>query len=284
MAADAPFFSRLATVARSRLPEAWRAPLERLRFDDGGEGFDPLGMHPDAIAAGTYLTHWLYDRYFRVVSTGIEHVPTSRPAILASNHSGTIPLDGMMIYLDVLRRTEPTRVLRPILDHFVPGLPFISTFFSRAGALGGSRGNVRFALEHGDLLLIFPEGTAGIGKTIWQRYELQEWRVGHAELAIRHGVPVVPTAVIGAEEQLPQIARLGGIRLFGIPYLPIPLTPIPLPVRYHLYYGPPIELGRRFRPADADDPVAVAEAARLVRDAVAALIARGLREREGIFR
>ena len=251
---------------------------------NAGHGFDALGLHPDTIAVGAQALRWLYERYFRVVSHGIENIPAAGPAILASNHGGGLPFDGMMIYLDVLRNSAPPRVVRPILDHFVPGLPFVSTFFARVGSIGGSRGNVRYALEQGELLLVFPEGTEGIGKPIWKRYQLQEWRVGHAELAIRYRAPVVPVAVIGAEEQLPQIGRIEGVHVLGIPYLPILATPLPLPVRFHIHYGAPIDLPALYTAEDADDPEKVAAAAALVKEAVAGLIRRGLDEREGIFR
>ena len=270
--------------ALRRIPAAWRRQIERVPLDDAGHGFDPLGLSREGLAAGVLLARWLYERYFRVRSFGHANIPAAGPAILAANHSGTLPLDAMMIALDVIRRSEPPRALRPILDHFVPGLPFISTFFARAGAIGGSRGNVRYALERGELLLIFPEGTDGIGKPFSARYQLQEWRVGHVELAIRHRAPVVPVAVIGAEEQWPQIARLDGVHVLGIPYLPIPATPLPLPVRYTIYYGEAIDFSGRLEPEDADDPALVAAAAAEVKEAVARLVEHGLRAREGIFR
>src|SRR5690606_28426001 len=132
----------------------------------------------------------------------------------------------------------------------------------------------------GELLLIFPEGVPGIGKPFHERYQLQEWRVGHAELAIRHRAPVVPVAIVGPEEQMPRIARLRRLgRLFGAPYVPLTLTPFPLPVRYHILYGAPIALHERYAPADADDPESLRAAANEVRDAVAALLAEGLRAR-----
>lgn len=269
--------------AIGRLSEVWRRRIERVELADAGHGFDPLGMSREGLARGVFAARLLYERYFRVRSHGHANIPAEGPAILASNHSGLLPFDGMMIALDVLRHSEPPRAVRPIMDHFVPALPFVSPFFARAGAIGGSRGNVRYALEHGELLLIFPEGTTGIGKLFWHRYQLQQWRVGHVELAIRHRAPVVPVAVIGAEEQWPQIARLDGVHVLGIPYLPIPATPLPLPVRYHIYYGPPIDFRERHRPEDADDPAIVEAAAAEVKAAVAGLIERGLREREGIF-
>ena len=89
------------------------------------------------------------------------------------------------------------------MNHFVPALPFIGTIFARGGMVGGSRGNVRALLEAGELLMIFPEGTPGIIKPFHKRYQLQKFRVGHAELAIRHQVPVIPVGIVGAEEQLP---------------------------------------------------------------------------------
>ena len=110
---------------------------------------------------------------------------------MAANHSGNVPLDGMMLWNDVLRHTRPPRVVRGIADHFVPALPFIGTIFARGGMVGGSRGNVRALLEAGELLMIFPEGTPGIIKPFHKRYQSKKFRVGHAELAIRHQVPVI---------------------------------------------------------------------------------------------
>jgi 1-acyl-sn-glycerol-3-phosphate acyltransferase len=124
----------------------------------------------------------------------------------------------------------------------------------------------------------------GIVKPWSERYKLQKFRVGHAELAIRHRAPVVPVGVVGAEEQLPQLftsRRLG--KLVGVPTFPVPLVPFPLPVRYHLLYGPPIPMHEDYTPDQADDPEVVAEAALRVKEAVAKLIARGLEEREGVF-
>jgi 1-acyl-sn-glycerol-3-phosphate acyltransferase len=275
-----PAFARL--VAQARLPEAERARLDRLRYADAGHGYDAFGMHPDVVAFGEALVAPLYDHYFRVRSRGHAHIPETGAAVLAGNHSGAIPTDAMMVWLDVLRNTEPPRVARSVADHFVPMIPFIGTLFARGGMVGGSRGNARTLLEAGELLTIFPEGVPGISKHFRDRYVLQDWRVGHAELAIRHRAPVVPFAVVGAEEQMPQVGRIP-IPLFGAPFVPITLTPVPLPVRYHILYGEPIPTHLDYRPEHADDPGAVREAAARVKSAVAGLITQGLAEREGIF-
>ncbi len=137
-------------------------------------------------------------------------------------------------------------------------------------------------MEAGELLIIFPEGTPGISKPFSKRYQLQDWRQGHCEMAIRYRAPVVPFAVIGAEEQMPQLATLPG---FGpIPLIPIPATLLPMPVRYHICYGEPIPLDKEFTPEDADDPTIVKEAALRVKAAVQELLAYGLKQRKGIFK
>ena len=277
-----PFRPRIAR-ALSRLyggPEV-RDRAERLSYPDAGHGFDRFGMHPDFVALGECIGMPLYDNYFRVKSYGAENIPTSGPAVLAGNHSGTLPLDGAMLWVDVLRHTEPPRTARPIADYFVSTLPLVSTLFARCGVVGGSKGNARALLEAGELLMIFPEGTPGIGKPFSERYKLQTWRQGHCELAIRYSAPVVPVGIVGAEEQMPQIARipLGG----AMPYLPVPATLVPLPVRYHIHYGEPLRFDEEFSPSDADDPEIVADAARRVKKAVQGLLDRGLEMREGIF-
>jgi 1-acyl-sn-glycerol-3-phosphate acyltransferase len=253
--------------------DAPSSSMRRNGLHDEGHGYDVFGLHEPTAARMARWASVLYQRYFRVESQGSEHLPENGSAILVPNHSGVLPVDGAMLWLDVYRRTR--RILRPIADRFVPQLPFVSTAFARCGVVSGTRGNVRRLLERGDLLAIFPEGVTGTIKPYRARYQLQAWRVGHAELAIRHRAPVVPVAVIGAEESWPVLARLP-VHAFGIPYLPMPMTPLPMPVQYHLYYGEPIYLHREYPVTAADEPEAVAEAAATVHDAVEALVARGL--------
>lgn len=258
--------------------------LDQLRWRDAGHGYDRLGMHPDWVRASVASARFLYERYFRVTSHGIENVPRSGPTLLAANHSGMLPIDGAMLYLDLVRGLDPPRVPRVVADLFVPRLPFVFLFFNRTGAVSGDRMTMHRLLDDGELTVVFPEGTPGIGKPFSERYHLQPFRVGHAELALRHCAPVVPVAIIGAEEQWPQLARIERFHLFGAPYLPIPATPLPLPVRFHIWYGEPIHLDARWSPEEADDPNVAEEAASLVQDAVQRLIDRGLNERKGIFR
>ncbi len=259
-----------------------RDRADRLHYADAGHGYDRFGMHPDYVAFGDSIAGPLYDRYFRVISHGAENIPKTGAAVIAANHSGTIPIDGAMLFMDIYRNTDPPRAPRTVADYFVSTLPVLSTLFARCGVVSGSRGNARSLLEGGELLCIFPEGVPGIGKPFSERYKLQDWRQGHCELAIRYRAPVVPVAIIGAEEQMPQLAR---IPLPGpIPYLPIPATLLPLPVRYHIWYGEPIRVDQDYTVEDADDPEKVREAAARVKAAVQALVNKGLQERKGIFR
>lgn len=259
------------------------AHLRPVPLHDAGHGYDVFGQERTHVALGLALVEPLHRLWFRVRAYGVEHVPATGRAILAANHSGTLPFDAVMLWADVLLRCQ--RVPRPVADYFVSGMPFINTLFTRSGVVGGTQGNLRVLMEAEELVMIFPEGVPGIGKPFRERYHLQEWRVGHAELALRYRAPVVPVAVIGAEEQMPQVARIEALGpLVGAPYLPVPATPLPLPVRYHIHYGEPLRLYEGHRPEDADDPEVVHRASERVRDAVQALVERGLRQRRGVFR
>jgi 1-acyl-sn-glycerol-3-phosphate acyltransferase len=255
-------------------------------FHDEGYGFDVFGLHPPSLARVVRASRFFYERYFRVDSAGAEHIPAEGPVILVANHGGVLPVDGAMLCLDVLRQTEPPRIPRAVADHFVPRLPLVSTLFARMGVVAGTRANVRHLLGRGELIAIFPEGVTGPGKPFRERYRIQCWRVGFAELAIRHGAAVVPVAIVGAEESWPVLHKITALRAFGAPYLPIPASPVPLPARYHLRYGAPIRFAAE--PAAADDPRAVAAAAEEARAALERLIALARAERErgirGVFR
>ncbi len=251
--------------------------------DAQGPGYDCFGASAEGSELALALTRPLYERWFRVDSQGIENIPGDGATIVAANHSGTLPFDAFMLHADVLRRSSPPRLPRSVMDRFVPQLPFFGTLVARGGGISGSRRNVEHILETGQLLIVFPEGTVGIGKPFRDRYQLQDWRAGHAELALRFRAPVVPTAIVGAEEQMPLLGRIDSLKLFGAPYLPIPITPLPLPVRYHVRYGEPIHLHEEFD-GDPRDPSLIAAAAGRVKEAVQRLIDRGLAERQGVFR
>lgn len=271
-------------VSRWVLPEEIYERALQAEFDDLGHGSDAFGMNKVGLARGMAVTYWMYEYWFRVRSHDIEHVPATGPVILAANHGGMLPLDAMMICHDFGRNHPTNRAARVAMEYFVPSLPLVNLVFSRAGGVAGTRGNFHALLESGQVLISFPEGVAGIGKPTSEAYKLQRWSHGFAELAIRHQAPVVPTAVIGPDEQWPELARLRGVHLYGIPYLPIPATPLPLPVRYHLWYGEPIPVPELYDPEQASDAAAVGDLAERTRVAVQALLDHGVASRDGVFR
>jgi 1-acyl-sn-glycerol-3-phosphate acyltransferase len=246
-------------------------------FFDEGYGYDVFGLHPPTLARTAAVGAPIYERYFRVQSAGIEHVPLQGPAILVANHGGVLPVDAAMLWLDVVRQLD--RIPRCVADQFVPKLPLVSTLFARCGAVSGTRANVAHLLGRGELLAIWPEGVSGPAKAYRDRYQLQAWSVGFAELAIRHRAPVVPVAIVGAEEAWPLATKLG-VRVFGAPYLPIPRWPLPMPARIAIRYGAPIDLGD----GDADDPAVVEAAAADVRVALEAELGALCGARHGVFR
>lgn len=266
------------------LEEGLGERVDRAAIADAGHGYDRLGLSRDGVLAGLAGTRFLYERWFRVSSEGVEHVPREGPAILAANHSGTLPLDAAMLWTDVVRHGDPPRVPRMAVDLFVPRLPLVFTAFARSGAIGGDRTTVSRVLADGELVGIFPEGVPGISKPRAERYRLRPFRPGHAELAIRYGAPIVPVAIVGAEEQWPELARIESFHLFGAPYLPIPAMPFPLPVHYHLRYGPKIDPRERWAADAADDPAIARALAEEVRQAVQGLVDGLLAERNGVFR
>jgi 1-acyl-sn-glycerol-3-phosphate acyltransferase len=269
-------------LARLLLPKQELERFMALETPDAGHGYDALGLERESFVLGAALSWAAYRRYFRVQSYGSEHLPRTGGAILAANHSGFLPTDGAMLAVDVARRSG--RVPRVIGDVFIPFMPWLGALFSRMGVVSGNRENFRYLLESGELVIVFPEGTPGIGKGFKRRYQLQPFRVGHAELALKYQVPVIPAAIVGAEEAWMQIARIDGVHAFGAPYLPIPATPLPLPTRYHLRYGAPIHLHEELAGADPDDPRVTRVASEKVQSAVAALLEQSLRERKGWFR
>lgn len=257
-----------------------RNAIDVLRAEQAAEGWDPFGFDPDALERFLPAVHALYRYYFRVQTFGIENVPKGR-ALLIANHSGQIPVDGMMIATSLLVDAQPPRLVRAMIEKWVPTLPFVSSFFASVGQVVGTPSNARALLQRDDLLMVFPEGSRGISKTYDRRYQLEPFGQGFMRLALETRTPIVPIAVIGAEEQLPSLYNARRLaRLLRMPALPItPTLVVPLPVRYRIHFGQPMVFSGD---CDDEDRVIKHKVDQVV-DAVRGLIEHGLRERTGIF-
>lgn len=251
---------------------------------EGGAPYDRFGFSPEVTRRAFPLVHAFYRAWFRVRSEGIEHLPAEGPAILAGNHAGLLPFDAAMTVLDVVLRTDPPRLPRAVVDRWAGSLPFVNVLFARLGQVVGTRENFADLLDDGQLVLVFPEGMAGVLKRITQRYRVQAFRTGFVELALRKRVPIVPMAIVGSDDQAPILFDLKPVaRALGLPALPItptfpwlgPLGLLPLPVRYRIVYGEPLAFHRQFGPEGADDPRLVRYLARQVRRRVQQLVDRG---------
>jgi 1-acyl-sn-glycerol-3-phosphate acyltransferase len=118
-------------------------------------------------------------------------------------------------------------LLRPVYglaENLFRSLPVLGTLWSRTGGVPAHPDNA-YRLLHDDqqLVLVFPEGTKGTGKLYRDRYKLHRFgRGGFVEIAMRSGVPVVPIAVVGAEESMPIMWKSPRLaKLLNIPYFPV---------------------------------------------------------------
>ena len=164
----------------------------------------------------------VYRHWFRAEWEGLEKIPTEGGALLVSNHAGAIPSDAPAIMHGI--ETELERPVYGLADYFFKSAPVLGTMWARVGGVAAHPDNAyRLLREQRQLVLVFPEGTKGPSKLYRDRYQLRRFgRGGFVEIAMRAGVPVIPIAVVGAEESMPIVARLPTLaRTLGVPYLPI---------------------------------------------------------------
>ncbi len=255
--------------------------LQALARTENEYGVDPFGFHLDYSLAAVAPFLWLYRHYHRVEVHGIEKVPPGR-VLLISNHSGQLPMDGAMIGVAMMMEADPPRAIRSMVEKWVPSLPYVSTFMARVGQIVGTPENCRRLLLADEAILVFPEGTRGISKLWPQRYQLQEFGLGFMRLALETDTPIVPIAVVGAEEQAPALVDVKPLaKLLGFPAFPLTPTglPLPLPTKYRIYFGDPLHFTGR--PDDEDSELD--KKVRVVKTAIQSMIHQGLKERRSVF-
>jgi 1-acyl-sn-glycerol-3-phosphate acyltransferase len=277
-------FDRLRQL-RTRSPEDDIPGRTQALVVHGNEfGFDPFGMSRAHVKTALTVARWLYRHYFRAQAFGIEHVPASGRVLLVANHSGQLPFDALVIGCACFLEPPQPRLVRAMVEFFVPTVPFASYLFSRWGQITGTPENCRRLLAADEAVLVFPEGARGISKPFSRRYQLADFGKGFMRLALETGAPIVPVAVIGAEEQAPAVNVRPLARLFRAPAFPVvPYPPfvaaVPLPVKYRVHFGEPM----RFTGDPDDDDEALEDKIKTVRNRIQSMIHVGLRERQHVF-
>jgi 1-acyl-sn-glycerol-3-phosphate acyltransferase len=230
------------------------------------------------------------EKWFRLEVRGLENIPAEGGALVVSNHSGTVPLDGLMTMLTV--HDHAGRFLRPLGADLVFKLPLVSSLARKGGATLACTEDAERMLSDGELVGVWPEGFKGIGKPFSERYKLQRFgRGGFVSAALRTGVPIIPLSVVGAEEIYPLVGNVPSLaRLLGVPYIPItpffpwlgPLGLVPLPSKWILEFGEPIRTDA-YEPGEAEDPMLVFNVTDQVRETIQHTLFDLLRDRGGVF-
>lgn len=292
----ADLMAAVSTGAKEVFGEQWEPRLAELlaflrRRLSGDYEVDSFGFDPELTEQLLHaIVRPIANTWFRVEVRGLDNIPETGGALVVSNHSGTVPVDGMVTMAAVHEHTG--RFLRPLGADLVFRLPFVSASARRTGATLACQADAERMLRSGELVGVWPEGFKGIGKPFSERYKLQRFgRGGFVSAALSTGVPIVPLSVVGAEEIYPLVGNLPTLaRLLGVPYIPItpffpwlgPLGMVPLPSKWILEFGEPIRTDE-FDEGAAEDPMLVFELTDQVRESIQQTLYQLLRTRSGVF-
>ncbi|RKS70790.1 1-acyl-sn-glycerol-3-phosphate acyltransferase [Actinomadura pelletieri DSM 43383] len=251
---------------------------------------DEFGYDPDFTSAVLLPpARALYEHWFRVELSGVDNIPDGG-ALLVANHSGTIPVDAIM--LSVAVHDHVGRRVRLLGADLVYQIPILGQLARKGGHTLACKSDAARLLAKGELVGVFPEGFKGVGKPFSERYKLQRFgRGGFVGTALRAGVPIVPCAIVGAEEIYPKIGDIPALaRLLGLPYFPVtptfpllgPAGLIPLPSKWMIRFGEPMTLDE-YDADTADDPMTVFNITDHVRENVQGMLYETLLRRGPAF-
>jgi 1-acyl-sn-glycerol-3-phosphate acyltransferase len=287
----------MQSAAAQVLGDDWEPQLARFltflrRRMTGDYDVDEYGFDPE-VAENLLLATLrpVAQKWFRVEVRGVDNLPAEGGALVVSNHSGTLPMDGLMTMVSI--RDHTGRFLRPLGADLIFAMPLVSGLARKGGATLACHEDAERLLAGGELVGVWPEGFKGIGKPFGERYKLQRFgRGGFVAAALRTGVPIVPLSVVGAEEIYPLIGNVPALaRLLKVPYVPItPLFPwlgalglIPLPSKWLLEFGEPIRTDE-YDAGAADDPMLVFNVTDQVRETIQQSLYSLLGERTSVWR
>ena len=285
-----------ATASKELFGEDWEPRLAEFlaflrRRVTGDYTVDEYGFDAEVTERFFYSAiRPIAEKWFRVEVRGVDNIPTEGGALVVSNHSGTIPVDGLVTGVSIHDHTG--RHLRPLGADLVFRLPIIGELARKGGATLACNADAERMLRGGELVGVWPEGFKGIGKPYADRYKLQRFgRGGFVSAALRTGVPIVPCSVVGAEEIYPLVGNIPSLaRLLGVPYIPItplfpllgPLGLVPLPSKWLIEFGEPIRTDS-YDDGAADDPMLVFNVTDQVRETIQQTLYSLLMQRRSVF-
>lgn len=234
----------------------------------------------------------LYKRWFRVEVRGIENIPDEGAALVVANHSGTLPIDGLMTQVAIHDEHPKHRHVRMLGADLVFESPLVGELSRKSGTTLASNADIERLFAAGELAAVYPEGFKGVGKSFSERYKLQRFgRGGFVSAALRAEVPIIPCAIVGAEEIFPMIGNIKGLaRTLGFPYFPVtPFFPllglaglIPLPSKWIIEFGAPVNTDS-YGATAADDPMLVFDLTDQVRETIQQSLYSLLLQRRSVF-
>ncbi len=250
---------------------------------------DNLSLDRRLIRAVEPIADWLFTDYWRVQTLGAKNIPARGRALIVANHSGALPFDGAMLHLAVRRRHSEKRFVRFLVDDFVFRQAFLAEVMQRLGGVRASPEGAHQLLAREELVAVFPEGVKGLGKLFRDRYQLARFgRGGFVRVAAETGTPVIPCAIVGAEEIYPILWKSEELAaVLNVPYVPVtptfpllgPLGLIPLPSQWVIAFGPAICVPRTV----AKNPQKIDAWSHRIRAVIQRMLATLLKARQSVW-
>ncbi len=256
------------------------------------ERMDEFGKVPDIETKFESFMTFLYEKYWRVDTTGLENIPNEGRTLIVSNHSGVLPFDGAMMATAIWKFHPARRYARFLIEDWFGQLPFATEFMNAVGQVRACQENAQRLLNQEQLVGVFPEGIKGMAKGFKNRYNVARFgRGGVVRLAIRTRSPVVPCAVVGAEEIYIVLGYANWLgKIVGLPLLPItptfpwlgPLGVIPMPTKWYIQFGEIIRYDK-YDDSALKDNVIINRLNRQLRNTIQEMVDSALKKRRSLF-
>jgi 1-acyl-sn-glycerol-3-phosphate acyltransferase len=239
LSADSPLLGgAFAVEAGAEEPQ----PRELVPAAEPGREVDDWGRSQRVFDLIEPLLDFYYRYWFRVETEGIEHVPSQGGALIVSNHSGALPPDAPMIMQAIRHEHRHPRPLYMLGEHWFKGYPGVGMLANKIGLVAAHPANAQRLLRDEQRLALGRFGRGGFVRT-----------------AMRAGVPIVPVAVIGAEEAM-----------------------LYLPAKFRIRFLEPVDLSG-YLPEDAEDVGLVQQLAEEVRGRIQAELDELLLARRSVW-